>query len=554
MTPGINNETLDGIDRTWFENIAESLKKGQFEFSPARRVQIPKPGKTEKRPLGIASPREKIVQKALQVVLEAIWEPMFLDSSHGFRPKRSCHSALKTLYLKGSHHSWAIQGDITKCFDSIPHDIIMKRLSKKITCQRTLELVNKALSAGYVDPVSGKIIREKTGTPQGSVLSPLLCNIVLHELDKFMHKLQERYNKGSKRQENIAYRKARQRRERSDNKEDRKLQLAIMRQTPKGDPMDPGFRRLLYIRFADDFLILIAGTKNEAIRIKKEVSNLLSQKCGLELNLSKTTITHTASEWIYFLGAMCKNIPRLNRPFVKSGNSTTYRRVHTRMMIFAPIEKLLLKLKKRGIAKRSSGHGILRPTALRGLTGMGHADIIAFYQQKITGILNYYSFAGNRANLSKVVWFLHQSCALTLALKYKLKTIRRTMNKFGKTLACPNTKKGLMLPHNLRATHYFNTTASVPTPEAIIKISWANKLTKTGLGKICAICGTTTVEMHHVRSVKEIRARIRTGEVTYEKWIGAYKRKQIPLCVDHHQKYHKGELNREEMSTIANYT
>jgi hypothetical protein len=204
--------------------------------------------------------------------------------------------------------------------------------------------------------------------------------------------------------------------------------------------------RLLYIRYADDFVILITGTKNEAKKIRAEVASLLDQKCGLELNISKTAITHTTSEWINFLGAIGKNIPRLDRPFVKIGNSAVYRRAHTRMMIFAPIEKILLKLKERGIAKARDGRGILRPTALRGCASNCHADIIAFYQQKITGILNYYSFAANRGNLKKVVWILHQSCALTLALKYKLKTIRGVMKKFGKTLACPATGRGLALP------------------------------------------------------------------------------------------------------------
>ena len=188
------------------------------------------------------------------------------------------------------------------------------------------------------------------------------------------------------------------------------------------------------------------------------------------------------------------------------------------------------------------------------MTNMCHADIIAFYQQKITGILNYYSFAGNRGNLRKIVWVLHQSCALTLALKYKLKTIRGTMMRFGKTLACPVTKRGLVLPGSLRSTHRFNTSAQLSTPETIIKTSWASKLTQTGLGKVCAICGDASVEMHHVRAVKDIRARIRGGKATYDEWAGAFKRKQIPLCGDHHRKYHAGELSREEMLTIANYT
>jgi group II intron reverse transcriptase/maturase len=485
FAPGTNTAShLDGLDRAWFNDIANSLRNGKFEFSPARRVMIPKPGKSEKRPLGIAPPRDKIVQKAVQVVLEAIWEPMFLNSSHGFRPNRSCHSALQELYLKGSHHSWAIQGaQRTKCFDSIPHAIIMKRLSKHVTCHRTLELVHKALNAGYVDPENGKVIRAQFFEPQGSVLSPLLCNIVLHELDKFMHDLRSRHVlRTSRKARSEVYRLARKRRENSTSAEFRITQLAIMRRTPKSDPhfaAQPGFRRLLYVRYADDFVILLAGTKNEAKRIRAEVASLLVQKCGLELNISKTAITHTTSEWIHFLGAIGKNIPRLDRPLTRVGNSTISRRAHTRMMIFAPIEDIFLKLKKRGIVKARSGTtaAFFKPTALRGMINMCHMDIIAFYQQKITGILNYYSFAGNRGALAKVVWCLHQSCALTMALKYKLKTIRGTMNKFGKTLACPGTGNGLVIPRSLRSTHHYKTAARLlSTPDTIIRTSWRGPL------------------------------------------------------------------------------
>jgi hypothetical protein len=164
MSHGIDKFTLDGFDCTWFQNLASTLKKGKFQFSPAKRVMIPKPGKLEKRPLGIGSPREKIVQKALQLVLETIWESIFSDSSHGFRPKRSIHTTLKPIYLNGSRYPWVIQGDISKCFDNmiIPHEIIMKRVREHIKCQRTLELIQSFLRAGY----TLKLVPPKLGTPQ----------------------------------------------------------------------------------------------------------------------------------------------------------------------------------------------------------------------------------------------------------------------------------------------------------------------------------------------------------------------------------------------------
>jgi len=213
MTPGSDNYTIDRLNWSWFVKTAESIRKGTFNFRPARRIEIPKAnGKT--RPLGIGSPREKsphkgdevvvdnLVQKAIHAILEAIYEPLFLDYSHGFRPGRSIHSALRKIYLSGNKYSWVIQGDITKCFDSIPHHIIMKLISMKIGDPRVLELISKFLNAGFFD-LSGNLVKPSTGTPQGGILSPLLCNIVLHQLDLYIQK----FRKGDKRKDSSAYRK-----------------------------------------------------------------------------------------------------------------------------------------------------------------------------------------------------------------------------------------------------------------------------------------------------------------------------------------------------------
>lgn len=148
MTPGLNPETLDGIDRKYLERIQAKLKAGKFDFSPARRVNIPKPGKNETRPLTIASPREKIVQKAMQQIMEPIYEKIFLESSHGFRAKKGTRTAIAQLEAKFQSVQYIIEADFSKAFDKIPHDKLMEILKERITCEKTLRLLKSGLKAG----------------------------------------------------------------------------------------------------------------------------------------------------------------------------------------------------------------------------------------------------------------------------------------------------------------------------------------------------------------------------------------------------------------------
>lgn len=185
---------------------------------------------------------------------------------------------------------------------------------------------------------------------------------------------------------------------------------------------------------------------------------------------------------------------------------------------------------------------------------MDHADILAFYNQKIRGILNYYSFAGNRGQLHRVLYFLYMGCALTLALKYKTKTARATFRKLGANLKDQKSGSILYRPNSLRVLHKYQKSVSIEEPKATIARNWTNKLTNSGLLRTCAICGGGPVEMHHLRGVKKVRARIITGEASYEQFVGTFRRKQIPLCTIHHRELHKGNLSRAELTLLSQYT
>lgn len=548
MTKGVDDETLDKIDKGWFRKLSEELKERKFTFRTARRVLVPKP-QGGFRPLGVGSPRDKIVQRALQFVLESIWEKRFLNSSHGFRPNRSCHTALLSIRLGIHGHKWVIQGDIKKCFDEIPHVKIIKLVGKVIKCPRTVNLLENHLRAGYVDPETKEIVRPREGVPQGSVVSPVLCNIVLHELDKAMERLKERYHKGDKRRGNKVYthfvNQGYSQKNRGDTKMMREAFLEA-RKHPSKDPYDPNFRRMFYIRYADDFVITTIGSKEEAVKIKNIVKGVLRDSCGLTLSEEKTKITNLNREWFGFLGATIKNPHWTARPFHRRSMDIGLKRMQVRPFVFAPIERICKRLKEAKLYKGAGSIG----TALRRLTILDHADILSYYNAKLRGILNYYSFAGNRSRLTRVVWIIHSSCALTLALKYKLRTMRKVFRKFGKYLECPETGSTLELPKTLEVKHDYKVNSNYEELEVVMRRAWV-KYTKSALHKVCVICGNEKVEMHHIRSTKDVRKAV--GKSRFSKVAGAILRKQIPLCPEHHDKQHAGNLTEEETSKVMNY-
>jgi group II intron reverse transcriptase/maturase len=185
--PGIDTTTLAeveeyGVDRLLGE-LAEDLKGGRWRPLPARRVFIPKPGTTEQRPLSIPSVGDRIVQAALKIVLEPIFEADFLPCSFGFRPKRSAHDALQVLIDESwQGRRWVVETDIANCFGAIPHEKLMRAVEERVCDQGVLRLLRVMLRAGVMQ--DGRVRRPVTGTPQGGVISPLLANVYLHQLDR----------------------------------------------------------------------------------------------------------------------------------------------------------------------------------------------------------------------------------------------------------------------------------------------------------------------------------------------------------------------------------
>lgn len=479
---------------------------------------IPKPGKSEKRPLGIGSPREKIIQKGLQIILEAIYEPKFLNCSHGFRPNRSTHSALYPLYLTGHHFTWVIQGDISKCFDRIPHNVIISLLKKEIKCDKFLTLLHKSLVVGYLDPDTKQIVKSQVGTPQGSVLSPLLANIVLHELDNYtMNQIIPEFTKGKRRKTNPEYNSLIKLRyirgtQQVPDVQTRKIALDKMRSIPRMDPYDPNYRRAKYIRYADDFIFLLEGTKSEAILIREQIKSYLKEKCGLDLNIEKTIITNL-TEGFNFLGTeikKCKTSDFRMKTKTKFGKKITMR-PNLRLRLNLPLAKLLNKLIETGFAKRNHQGDILAK-ARTDLIHLDHASIIQYFNSKINGLVTYYSYTANRIKTWNLIWLLRSSAAKTLSRKFKLRSSRQAFKKFGPWLKDPSTHLEIRKPGSLRTIHQYNNSKVYESPISTLAHSWYSRLTKSNLFQRCVLCySASDIQMHHLRSVKDVRAKMRSG-------------------------------------------
>jgi group II intron reverse transcriptase/maturase len=479
-TKGVDTETLYGIPVAWFANLKKDLRTNAFQFKPARRMEIPKPNGKGTRPLGIASPRDKIVQAAMLLALEAIFEPSFHTHSHGFRAGKGCHSALKEVKNTFAGVNWLIEGALNKCFDSFDPKLLIQAVARRIDDKGFTDLLHKALRAGYLFQVN--FFSPSLGTSQGSIVSPILCNILLHYLDEFILTLKEDFDKGTRKKTNPQWIKL-----------TRMGRIGLVHQMNIGSRLanDPEYKRMRFVRYADDFLIGVIGSKAECEAIINKIFEFLLNELNIKLNLDKTKITHAQDSVAHFLGTDIIITPLSKRP-LRSIISKRYKSMpKTSPLLHVPAVKLVAKLEEIGFAKQGG-----TPTRLTRMIPFETSQIVKHFWQIWLGISAYYSFADNYGQLGRIHYILKYSCVHTLASKLKLGTANKTFAKFGKNLEIRDGKgiiKAAFPNVPLAKPKKFLTTpiAELNPFTRLEKLAPATIITRKAFEKACTICQQT---------------------------------------------------------------
>jgi group II intron reverse transcriptase/maturase len=564
MTPGSDGETLDGFSREAIHAIIQDMRTEQFLFKPARQRFIPKPnGKMRK--LGIPCVRDKIVQEVIRMILEAIYDssytPYFHDASHGFRPNRSCHTALREYRRNWKAVNWIIEGDIQACFDELDHTVLIGILRKKIHDERFLNLIRKLLNAGYFD-LHGRRRESLIGSPQGGIASPILANIYLHELDEFVETLRCQLEKGEQKTRNLDYhRLADQKRQlaakgQTKTREFRELVKRI-RTLPTVEVNDPNYVRIKYLRYADDWIIGLCGSKSLAERIKSAIKVFLQGTLKLRLSEEKTTITNARTEEARFLGTQLTIGKGKAQKIVLTTNHTgkRFKRRSTgwETQMYAPLPKLIQRLKEKGICTAEG-----KPMDKKGWRTLDTEQIIALYSAVNRGIQNYYRFADNWRRLIRIQYILRFSLAKTLARKHKI-TVKQVFKRFGKDLSISIEGKD---GKKDRQVSFYQNQDWAKNREAFQKGSHPDidqlhtsitMRTRSKLGQPCCICGVTGEDarmvMHHVRHIRKLSRR--REPAGFNHILRKLNRKQIPVCEACHRKIHRGNYDGLKLSSLA---
>lgn len=528
MTAGTDGKTIDGTTLQRIGKLIDSLKNESYHPKPARRVYIPKKN-GKKRPLGIPSFEDKLVQEVVRMILEAIYEGHFEDSSHGFRPRRSCHTALTSIQRTFTGVKWFIEGDIKGFFDNIDHQTLIEVLRKRIADERFLRLVWKFLKAGYVE--NWKYNRTYSGTPQGGIVSPILANIYLDQFDKYMKEYAQAFDKGEKRRTRKEYNSLNARtvslrkkwREETDKSVKSQLLDKLKRMQEEklamscSDEMDENFRRLKYIRYADDFLVGVIGSKSESERIKADIAAFMRERLKLELSTEKTLITH-AQEEAKFLGfritVRSLNVRKRNR------KGALKRDFKGKVMLNLSSETVKEKLQNLGAIRftQKDGKVVWRPKIRTALTGMDADKMVAKYNLEIRGFYNYYCIANNvSATCADFGYIMKYSLYKTLARKYN-SSLRKIIRKYtkDKVFSIPykdskGNEKRRILYHDgfKRKTVGFHETCDNILFTHYPKRSLAERLRSN----VCEVCGGKgPLIMHPISGHSNPPIRIHRGE------------------------------------------
>ena len=544
-TKGVNEDTADGFSEAKIDSIIKALADETYQPMPVRRTYIQKKNNRKKlRPLGIPTFTDKLVQEVLRMILEAVYEPIFLDVSHGFRPKRSCHTALKQLRREFNGTRWFVEGDIKGCFDNINHAVLVGLLSNKIKDARITKLIYKFLKAGYLE--NWQYHKTYSGTPQGGIISPLLANIYLHELDKFVMKLKSEFDTPGVGQITPEYRELHNEIKRLSHRltkvtgEEREMVLAeykSKRQKLMTIPCTAQTdKKLKYVRYADDFLIAVKGNREDCQWIKSKLAEFIGDTLKMELSEDKTLITHS-SKCARFLGYDVR-VRRSGK--IKRGGPghVKMRTLNGGVELLVPLnDKIRQFVFTKGVAIQKKD-GSMFPVHRKYLVGLTDLEIVSVYNAELRGICNYYGMASNFCKLHYFAYLMEYSCLKTLASKHKT-SLSKIIDKFndgtGKWGVPYETKLGNKRRYfaNYADCKGKGSATDYISNAAVVYGYAVNTLENRLKAKVCELCGTTEsdhYEVHHINKLKNLK-----GKERWEIAMIAKHRKTLVVCRDCHR-------------------
>lgn len=556
-TEGVDRDTADGFSEAKVEKLIASLADESYCPKPSRRIYLKKPN-GKRRPLGIPSFSDKLVQEVLRMVLEAVYEPIFLETSHGFRPGKSCHTALCYARYNLNGTRWFIEGDIKGCFDNISHEVLIRCIQKKIKDARLMKLIHKFLKAGYLED----FVYHNTysGCPQGGIISPILANIYLHELDLYVAELSKGFQKPYKSRITAEYSRLSGRMTRVKQKikkaeeagnmaekerllkELKKLRSQLLK-TPCKSQTDKEIR---YVRYADDFIIGVRGSREDCEEIKRKLSCFIRDSLKMELSEEKTLITHS-NTYARFLGYDMRI--RRSNVIKPNGRGTTQRTMSNHMGLAVPLgDKIQPFLFKHGVVKQKE-NGELEPVHRNDLLRLTDLEIVSAYDAELRGICNFYYLAGNFYKLNYMSYLMEYSCLKTLAFKHRC-TIGKIKEKFsdkkGGWCIPYETKKGMK---HLYLSKHSDCAKGKEASDTIPGMTMIHKHTRSTFesrlkAKTCELCGCTEsrqFEIHHVNKLKNLK-----GKEPWEVMMIAKRRKTMVVYYECHKKIHNQSFEIEQ--------
>jgi group II intron reverse transcriptase/maturase len=539
MTPGVDGETVDGMSQAKIERIIDALRHERYRFQPVKRTYIPKKN-GKRRPLGLPSWSDKLVGEVMRLLLEAYYEPRFSGRSHGFRPRRGCHTALTEVVNTWAGTTWFVEGDISDCFGSFDHEIMLSILAEKIQDNRFLRLLRHMLKAGYLEDWEWNATL--SGTPQGGVVSPILSNIYLDRLDTFVETvLIPQYTRGASRKPNPAYRQEinaiARARYHGDRATVRKLRKQL-RNLPSKDLHDPGYRRLRYIRYADDHLLGFVGPKVEAEEIKQRLTAFLRDDLKLELSEDKTVITHARTGAATFLSY--EITVQHNQRKITEGRRAVNGAISLR------VPNAAIKAKYASYLKR--GQPARRPQ----LVNFDDHNIINTYGAEYRGFVQYYLMAGNVYRLYRLHWVAQTSMLKTLACKYD-STVPKMAAKYRTTIITPHGPRTCMQVTTHRGDGRKPLVARFggiplkrqkkavlddrqPDP-ATVRRKGRELIARLRVGR-CELCEQRAdVQVHHVHKLADLN-RSGQPQPTWALLMVKKRRKTLVVCPPCHERIH----------------